>query len=82
MNKNIAIKGHINRGKEIIKILEKLGNISSNLHGTLINQYYFIMNNVSIVASGDKENDLKDYILYESIEEYENSNKIINYQEI
>ena len=79
--KNIAIKGQLTRGKEIIRILENLSNISSNLHGTLINQYYYIMDNTSIVASRNKE-DFVDCIIYESLEEYENSNKTINYTEI
>lgn len=79
--KNIAIRGHASRGKEVIKILENLSNISSNLNGTLTSQYYYIMNNTDIVASSN-EKDFIDYTIYESLEEYENSNKIINYTEI
>lgn len=79
--KNIAIKGHSTRGKEIIRILENLGDISSDLHGTLINQYYFIMDNTNIVASSNKK-DFIDCIVYDSLEEYENSKEVKNLKQI
>lgn len=41
----LAIKGHLERGKEVIKILEMMGGINKlDLNGTQIDSYYYIDN--------------------------------------
>ena len=47
MGKKLAIKGHSTRGKEVIKLLEKLGGINDEGHigtNTWKDEYYFLDN--------------------------------------
>lgn len=50
MKTYLAIRGHYQRGNEVIKILEMLGGVNSkNLDGTLCRYFYFICPHTSVI---------------------------------
>lgn len=67
--KKIAIKGHLTRGEDVIKILESLGGINKlNLEGYKCTGYYYIENNCRINCTF--LSCLQEYTCY-TLEEYE-----------
>jgi hypothetical protein len=78
----IAIKNtHPVLSSELINILESLGGVNILNHtGSHFYGYYYI--NIHLTICLNSEQNLKDYILYESIEEYEQSLLKINYTDI
>ena len=78
----IAIRGNYKEANKIIKLLESLGGKNRyDLVGNCSTSYYFINSNNYIVDK-DKFTIDKNYKLYESIEEYEQSLLTINYTDI
>ena len=69
----LAIKGHLERGQEVIEILEMLGGINElNLNGTEIDSYYYIdtINNKIRLSININTYDYKIYTLEEFLEKF------------
>ena len=73
---NLAIKGHLKRGKEVIEILEMLGgnNTTYDLDGSDENAYYYIHHDYIDADHkdmiGEPHPEFKHYTLKEFLEKY------------
>ena len=69
---NLAIKGHLKRGKEVIEILEMLGGENLNLfQGNNCKKFYFIYNEVICKSFGsDKIYGVECFTLEEFLEKF------------
>ena len=68
MNKNLAIRGHLKRGDEVIKILKMLGGKDVGYNGIGSSYYYYINDNNNIIGVTGLH-DSRKFVVY-SLEEF------------
>ena len=68
MNKNLAIRGHLKRGDEVIKILKMLGGKDVGYNGIGSSYYYYINDNNNIIGVTGLQ-DSRKFVVY-SLEEF------------
>lgn len=85
MSKQIAIKGHNTRAKEVIQILQMLGGCKSGYEG-YGEQFYYYINQFGNIEGSSKPYEFEKYIVF-TLEEFEEKypykvgNKVIAYAE-